>query len=474
MGRHHKLTLDFFLHDAVASSDRKIRYISKKHGNDGYATYFRLLEMLCREEGIQVSIGSEFDAEVIAEDCHLRDAAHFYRIIQDCVECGLFDKQLWEGERVIFSHGLFKRYESRLQERKQDAERKKRKREAANLEERLNRLSRDFQDCPPGQNDFPPGKSHPDAGQPTTSTGQSTRIQSTDTNPNTESSSDPDPETDTNPNSKEVVGLLAQNPPADGETRSPKRKTRSKTRSPKAETRSEEEVGLTEAQALAQYNPREKHPPGVYRPKPSQSEKLREVYFALDAMGEYVRFLSLWNWFVKRLKEAEKETGQRHGAGDKTAAAQSYLVMVTKKSYDYARFRKGTVAWSENPRKYGGYPNLCRFIAGSTTHPTPYWQSALDALEEEQDQGLLPAEEFAPIPMPEVVQNGRPGIGQTYQSAAAAGFLAELAAQKESASVGIEEVDYEAQLEAAKARTAKLLAEIPKGTVFDVSHKEAS
>ena len=141
MARPRKLTMDFFIHDANASADKKIKLISKKHGNDGYATYFRLLESLCHEPGMQLSLKDPEMAELLAEDYRLRDIQHLYKIIQCCADIRLFDKQLWESDRVVFSHGLFDRYSDRLEDRKDAAIRKKRSREAKALQEKLDTLN---------------------------------------------------------------------------------------------------------------------------------------------------------------------------------------------------------------------------------------------------------------------------------------------------------------------------------------------
>lgn len=137
MGRPPKLTLDFFIHDAGARHDRKIRALRRRHGNDGYATFFCLLEMLCSEDGLQLDLSTSMELETTVEDCGLRDTAHFHKIIHTCVELGLFDRQLWESERIVFSFALHNRYVARLEERKQAAVRKKRQRDADKLQKRI-------------------------------------------------------------------------------------------------------------------------------------------------------------------------------------------------------------------------------------------------------------------------------------------------------------------------------------------------
>lgn len=140
MARPKKFTLDFFVHDVNARNDRKVRSLRRKHGNDGYATYFCLLEMLCSEDGIKLSLSNSLDLETAVEECGLRDEAHFYKVVQTCVDIGLFDKQLWEGDRLIFSHGLHDRYMKRLEDRKQAAIRKERQVDARKLQKRIDEI----------------------------------------------------------------------------------------------------------------------------------------------------------------------------------------------------------------------------------------------------------------------------------------------------------------------------------------------
>lgn len=133
-GRPQKLTLDFFIHDKDARNDRRIRALCRRHGNDGYASYFRLLEILCGESNLRLDVSEALDAEMLAEDLYLRDVAHLYQILETCAEVGLINKQLWTGERVLFSDALHRRFVERLEKRKSEATRKKSSREARSLQ----------------------------------------------------------------------------------------------------------------------------------------------------------------------------------------------------------------------------------------------------------------------------------------------------------------------------------------------------
>jgi hypothetical protein len=141
MSRPVKLTIDFFLHDKNASADIKIRSIRRLHGNDGYATYFTLLEQCCSMEGMRLDLNNEANTLTIALECALRDVPHLYKIIQSCAEIGLFNKQLWESERIVFSDALHRRYLDRLVQRKSDATKKRHSRAVKALQGKIEQLS---------------------------------------------------------------------------------------------------------------------------------------------------------------------------------------------------------------------------------------------------------------------------------------------------------------------------------------------
>ena len=146
MARPTKLTLDWFMHDQGARNDRKIKRVTRKWKAEGYALYFMLLEMLIAEKGMQLSLADTEIAEIVAEETFCRDVHHMLAMISSMVDAELFDRQLWEAERIVFSPKLFARYEDRIKANKQAAVRKAKSREAkksieASYDERLNKLN---------------------------------------------------------------------------------------------------------------------------------------------------------------------------------------------------------------------------------------------------------------------------------------------------------------------------------------------
>lgn len=140
MARPKKLTLDFFVHSANARHDRRIKSLRRRENNDGYATYYILLEMSCSEKEMKLHLDNEIIVEDIADECGLRDIAHLYKVIESCVSVGLFNSQLWRSERIIFSDDLYNSYLDRLEDRKATAERKQRFSEAKSLQEKIDQV----------------------------------------------------------------------------------------------------------------------------------------------------------------------------------------------------------------------------------------------------------------------------------------------------------------------------------------------
>jgi len=145
MARPKKLTLDFFVHSANARHDRRIKSLRRREKNDGYATYYILLEMSCSENEMKLHLNDEITVEEVVEECGLTESSHFYRIVNSCVSVGLFNKQLWDSQKIVFSDDLYNSYIDRLEDRKASAERKQRFSEAKSLQDKIDEVTQENQ-----------------------------------------------------------------------------------------------------------------------------------------------------------------------------------------------------------------------------------------------------------------------------------------------------------------------------------------
>ena len=103
MARKKKNHVDYFPHDTHQS--KAVRTISKTYGNDGYAFYYKLRELLGRTENYNYDLSKSIDwLDFIGEmDVEEKRAQE---LIEFLVTIGELDKELWEQESRLWSNSL--------------------------------------------------------------------------------------------------------------------------------------------------------------------------------------------------------------------------------------------------------------------------------------------------------------------------------------------------------------------------------
>lgn len=99
MGRPSRNTVDYFPH--FISDGKKMFFIEKKYGNDGYATWFKILEKLASTENHFLDLNSEEEVMYLSAKCCISEDI-LLGIITDLSKVGAFDKMLWEM-RIVWS-----------------------------------------------------------------------------------------------------------------------------------------------------------------------------------------------------------------------------------------------------------------------------------------------------------------------------------------------------------------------------------
>ena len=130
MGRPVKRTMDFFIHEAGAMDSNEMQAVMLSHGSHGYAVYFMLKEMLCREQDHELCLRSTVIAKVVAKRTGCRDEAHLFKVIDSLCDVGLLERQHWEASRIVFSLGLYEWNMDRLRANEKEALRKQQTRKA--------------------------------------------------------------------------------------------------------------------------------------------------------------------------------------------------------------------------------------------------------------------------------------------------------------------------------------------------------
>lgn len=100
MGRPRKQTVDYFPH--YVSTDSRTKFILEQNwGNDGYAFWFKLLELLGRSEGHYYDYSIKANVKYLIAISRT-DEKTANEILETLVELGSIDKELWEKHRIIW------------------------------------------------------------------------------------------------------------------------------------------------------------------------------------------------------------------------------------------------------------------------------------------------------------------------------------------------------------------------------------
>jgi len=98
-GRPKKNTVDYFPH--MMGEGKKMAYIETKYGNDGYATWFKILETLAKTEDHYLNLNDEINAMYLCGKCRTTMEL-MYAIINDLVKLNVFDSDLWQ-HKILWS-----------------------------------------------------------------------------------------------------------------------------------------------------------------------------------------------------------------------------------------------------------------------------------------------------------------------------------------------------------------------------------
>ena len=105
MARPRKDGLDYFPHDTNASHDEKIMALRHLCGNDGYAFYFIILEMIFRGFSgnyTELDLKNKELKKVVVKSVGI-SFADFDYLVKMSLDIGLFDKKLFEKRQVLTS-----------------------------------------------------------------------------------------------------------------------------------------------------------------------------------------------------------------------------------------------------------------------------------------------------------------------------------------------------------------------------------
>lgn len=99
MARRSKNTVDYFPH--LIQEGKSMFIIESKYKNDGYATWFKILERLGKSENHFIDLSDDKEWMYLASKCNICDDL-LESIISDLVQLKQFDRYLWEDHKVIW------------------------------------------------------------------------------------------------------------------------------------------------------------------------------------------------------------------------------------------------------------------------------------------------------------------------------------------------------------------------------------
>jgi DnaD/phage-associated family protein len=110
MARPRKQTVDYFPHDTDASHRKTLTIIQNKYGNDGYAFWYKLLELLGRTPGHFYNFKDPADWEFLIAETHISDTEKANDILETLAILQAIDPGLHK-EGVIWSQNFVDRLE---------------------------------------------------------------------------------------------------------------------------------------------------------------------------------------------------------------------------------------------------------------------------------------------------------------------------------------------------------------------------
>jgi hypothetical protein len=102
MARPQRNTVDYYPH--MVGDGKKMFFIEKKYGNDGYSTWHKILEKLCATDNHFLNLNQEEEIMYLAAKCNVSEEV-LLSIISDVTKMGSFDRELWE-HKIIWCQQL--------------------------------------------------------------------------------------------------------------------------------------------------------------------------------------------------------------------------------------------------------------------------------------------------------------------------------------------------------------------------------
>ena len=116
MPRPRKTAIEYFSHDTVHGATMQV--LENRWGNDGYAFWFKLLELIGTHNGFFIDVRKPSEWELLTAKTRTpKDVAS--EILDTLCRLEAIDEELWEDHRVIFCPKFIERISEALKKRKE-------------------------------------------------------------------------------------------------------------------------------------------------------------------------------------------------------------------------------------------------------------------------------------------------------------------------------------------------------------------
>lgn len=118
MARPQRNNVDYFPH--YISDGKKMFFIEQKYGNDGYATWFKVLEKLAETDYHYLNLNDESELMYLSAKCRVSEDT-LLSVLNDLSKLGAINSEMWDN-RIIWSDKFIDSIEDAYAKRSNDCQ----------------------------------------------------------------------------------------------------------------------------------------------------------------------------------------------------------------------------------------------------------------------------------------------------------------------------------------------------------------
>lgn len=118
MARPPKSGVDYFSHDVGAHNRKTLSALRSRFGNDGYAFWYIMLELLGEQSTLSLDCSDEINWIYLCTETGVSEVSAA-EILELLSRMGAIDKNLWQNHKIIWCQGFADRLESVYKKRKE-------------------------------------------------------------------------------------------------------------------------------------------------------------------------------------------------------------------------------------------------------------------------------------------------------------------------------------------------------------------